>query len=50
MSSRYYHFGDIHFSNEQKEHARRTDIAGLLCGRGETQKRSGSEYEWREDS
>lgn len=45
MATRY-----IHFSEDQKEHARRTDIAGLLRSRDETLKRSGSEYEWRDGS
>lgn len=38
----------IHFTEEQKQTARQTDIAELLCGQGETVKRSGKEYEWRD--
>ena len=40
----------IHFTDEQKEQARRTDLADLLRRQGETLKRSGSEYEWRDGS
>lgn len=39
----------IHFTEEQKEQARRTNIVSLLKSRGETLKRSGSEYEWKTD-
>lgn len=39
----------IHFTEEQKEQARRTDIVSLLKSRGEKLKRSGSEYEWKTD-
>lgn len=38
----------IHFTEEQKQTARQTDIAELLRGQGETVKRSGKEYEWRD--
>ena len=38
----------IHFTEEQKEQARHTDIADMLIRKGETLKRSGSEYEWRD--
>lgn len=42
--------GYIYFIDEQKEQARRTDLADLLRRQGETLKRSGSEYEWRDGS
>lgn len=45
MSSRY-----VHFTDEQKEQARRTDLCELLRSQGETLKRSGSEYEWKDGS
>ena len=45
MSTQY-----IHFTEEQKERARRTDLAGLLRSQGERLKRSGSELEWRDGS
>lgn len=35
----------IHFTEEQKQTARQTDIAELLRRQGQTLKRSGSEYE-----
>ena len=37
----------IRYTEEQKERARQTDIAELLHSQGETLKRSGKEYEWR---
>lgn len=40
----------IHFTEEQKQQARQTDIVGLLQGLGEQVKKSGSEYEWLYDS
>lgn len=40
----------IHFTEEQKQTARQIDIAELLRAQGETLKRSGSEYEWRDGS
>lgn len=40
----------IHFTEEQKDQARQTDIADLLHRQGEKLKRSGSEYEWRDGS
>ena len=40
----------IHFTDEQKELARQTDLCDLLCRQGEKLKRSGSEYEWRDGS
>lgn len=40
----------IHFTEQQKAQARQTDIAELLRSQGETLKRSGSEYEWRDGS
>lgn len=42
--------GYIHFTDEQKEIARQTDIADLLRRQGEILKRSGSELEWRDGS
>lgn len=40
----------VYFTDEQKEQARRTDLADLLRRQGEKLKRSGSEYEWRDGS
>lgn len=40
----------IHFTEEQKQTARQTDIAELLRRQGQTLKRSGSEYEWKDGS
>ena len=40
----------IHFTEEQKVQARQTDIVSLLISQGETVKRSGSEYEWKDGS
>lgn len=40
----------IHFTEEQKAQARQTDIVFLLKSQGETVKRSGSEYEWKDGS
>ena len=40
----------IHFTDEQKQQARQTDLAELLRRQGETLKRSGSELEWRDGS
>ena len=40
----------IHFTEEQKELARQTDLCDLLRRQGEKIKRSGSEYEWRDGS
>ena len=40
----------VYFTDEQKEHAHRTDLADLLRRQGEKLKRSGSEYEWRDGS
>ncbi|MDD4493275.1 MAG: DUF3991 and toprim domain-containing protein [Eubacteriales bacterium] len=37
----------IHFTAEQIEQAQSTDLVSFLQSRGETLKRSGSEYEWR---
>ena len=37
-----------HFTQEQREQARSTDLVALLQGRGETLKRSGQEYQWRD--
>lgn len=36
----------IHFTEEQKQQARETDIVNLLQSQGEQVKKSGSEYEW----
>ena len=36
----------IHFTEEQKQQARQTDIVSLLQSQGEQIKKSGSEYEW----
>lgn len=38
----------VHFTFEQKEQARHTDIADMLIRQGETLKHSGTEYEWRD--
>lgn len=38
----------IHFTEEQKQAARETDLAAFLQRRGEGLKPSGSEYEWRD--
>lgn len=40
----------INFTDEQKEKARQTDLVYLLKSQGETVKRSGSEYEWKDGS
>ena len=40
----------IHFTKEQREQARRTDLASFLVRQGEKVKRSGSEYEWLDGS
>lgn len=40
----------IYFTDEQKEQARQADLVSLLRSQGETLKRSGSEYEWRDGS
>ena len=36
----------IHFTEEQKDQARRTDLRSFLRGQGEKVERSGSEYKW----
>lgn len=36
----------IHFTEEQKQQARQTDIVSLLQSQGKQVKKSGSEYEW----
>ncbi len=41
MRSKY-----IHFTEEQKQTAKQTDLASFLQSQGEKVKRSGSEYEW----
>ena len=40
----------IYFTKEQREQARRTDLANFLIGQGEKVKKSGSEYEWLDGS
>ena len=45
MSTEY-----IHFTAEQKEVARQTDLVSLLQSQGEQLKRSGKEYVWRDGS
>lgn len=40
----------IHFTKEQREQARRTDLANFLINQGEKVKKSGSEYEWFDGS
>ena len=40
----------IHFTKEQRERARRTDLANFLISRGEKVRKSGSEYEWFDGS
>jgi hypothetical protein len=40
----------IHFTKEQREQARRTDLANFLISHGEKVKKSGSEYEWFDGS
>lgn len=40
----------VYFTDEQKEQARRTDLADLLRRQGERLKRSGTEYEWKDGS
>ena len=37
-----------HFTQEQRERARSTDLVALLQSRGEALKRSGQEYQWRD--
>lgn len=40
----------IYFTKEQREQARRTDLANFLTSQGEKVKKSGSEYEWLDGS
>lgn len=40
----------IHYSQEQKDRARTTDLVALLERQGEKLKRSGHEYQWRDGS
>lgn len=40
----------IHFTKEQREQARRTDLAAFLIAQGEKVNRSGSEFEWLDGS
>ena len=45
MSTQY-----IHFTDAQKAQARQTDLVELLRSQGETVKRSGKEFEWKDGS
>ena len=38
----------VHFTNEQKEQARQTDLCDLLQRQGEYLKKSGREWQWRD--
>ena len=40
----------IHFTKEQREQARRTDLANFLIHQGEKVRKSCSEYEWLDGS
>ena len=40
----------INFTNEERERARRTNLASFLISQGESVKKSGSEYEWLDGS
>ena len=40
----------IHFTKEQREQARQTDLVSFLISQGEKVKKSGSEYEWLDGS
>lgn len=40
----------IFYTDNEKERARQTDLVSLLKSQGETVKRSGSEYEWKDGS
>ena len=40
----------INFTKEEREQARRTDLASFLISQGESVKKSGSEYEWLDGS
>ena len=40
----------IHFTKEEREQARRTDLANFIISQGEKVKKSGSEYEWLDGS
>ena len=40
----------INFTDEQKKQARQTDLVSLLELQGETLKRSGKEWEWKDGS
>ena len=40
----------IHYTQEQKDRARTTDLVDLLQRQGEHLKRSGAEYQWRDGS
>ena len=38
----------IHFTDEQKAQARQTDLVSLLESQGETVKRSGKKFVWKD--
>ncbi len=40
----------IHFTDEQREQARSIDLVSMLRSQGETLKRSGKEFEWKDGS
>lgn len=40
----------VYYTDEQKNAARQTDLASMLRSQGETLRRSGSEYEWKDGS
>ena len=40
----------VHFTDEQKQAARETDLVAFLQRCGEELKRSGSEYVWKDGS
>lgn len=40
----------INFTKEEREQARRTDLAKFLINQGEKVKKSGSEFEWLDGS
>ena len=50
LLERSFMSGFIPFTDEQKERARRTDLADLLRSQGETLRKSGSELEWLDGS
>ena len=40
----------IYFTEQEKEQARNTDLVDLLRRQGETLKRSGKEFQWKDGS